>query len=91
MYDATTKAIIFNKTEGSLSSKFHQLKIMLHGFGDIKTIKQNGIVQNLQDDFASFLTPVSVFDPQGSSNPVEGYKVKSFVIKNDDNKITINY
>jgi alpha-glucosidase len=64
---------------------------VLHGFDSASTIKLNGKQVELKDDFNAFINPVSRFDPQGFSNPVEGAKVKSMVFKNENDRILINY
>jgi len=90
-YDQVNKSIVFNKAEGTLNSKFNKVKLVLHGFNDISTIKLNGSPATLNNDFSSMLIPISKFDPQGSSNLVEGENVKSIVLKNDSNAFSINY
>jgi len=90
-YSPATNTITFNKVEGSLSSKFKNIKLVLHGFNASSTIKLNGNVVTPNDDFSSLLTPISKFDPQGSANPVEGERVKSILFKNDNNTLSINY
>ncbi len=90
-YNAAKNEIVFDKAEGSLSSKFTKIKIVLHGFNATSTIKLNGTQTAVNDDFASFLTPISKFDPQGPANQVEGERVKSVVLKNDSNTFSINY
>lgn len=89
-YDAAKHAIIFNKAEGSYKSKFKNIKVVMHGFGN-GSFKLDNKAVNLNDDFVSFLTPVSKFDPQGSANAIEGEKVKSIVIKNSGEAFSINY
>jgi len=90
-YDPAKNMIVLDKVDGSLASKFHNIKLIMHGFDASSAIKLNGKQAELNDDFVSFLTPISRFDPEGDSNPVEGMKVKSIVIKNDNNKISISY
>ncbi len=65
------------------------MKVVLHGFGNVSKLKVNGKSHNLQDDFVSFIQPISTFDPTGIPNPVEGAKVKSIVVKNDSGKFTM--
>ena len=84
-YNPAKKAIIFAKAEGSLASKFNNIKVVLHGFGEMAKSKK------LNDDFMSFLLPISKFDPQGNANAVEGTKVKSVMVKNVNEQFTINY
>jgi alpha-glucosidase len=90
-YDPVNKLIVFNKAEGALNSKFNKVKLVLHGFNDVSTIKLNGSPAALNNDFSSMLIPISKFDPQGSSNPIEGENVKSIVLKNDSNAFSVNY
>jgi alpha-glucosidase len=90
-YTPAKGELAFAKTEGSLASKFHHIKLVLHGFGSISAIKLNGKQMELKDDFNAFINPVSRFDPQGTSNPTEGSRVKSIVFKNENDRILINY
>jgi alpha-glucosidase len=87
-YNASNKSIVFDKVEGSFKSKFKFIKLMFHGFDANDKINAG---KTLQQDFASFLTPISKFDPQGSVNSVEGYKVQSVVIGNDAKRFEIKY
>ena len=87
-YDPAKKSIIFNKVDGSFSSKFHNIKLIMHGFDP--SLKLTG-KQSLNDDYISYLTPLSKFDPQGNENSVIGEKVKSIVITNSPAQFSINY
>ena len=84
IYNPAKKTISFEKVEGTAASKFNNIKLVLHSFGATVKGKWN-------DDFASYLTPISKFDPQGNANPTEGESVKSMVIKNNNYQFTINY
>jgi alpha-glucosidase len=90
-YDPANKTIAFNKADGSLSSKFNKIKLVMHGFNDVTAIKLNGGAATLSDDFSSMLNPITKFDPQGNSNAIEGEKVKSIIMKNDSNAFLISY
>ncbi|MBC7653473.1 MAG: DUF5110 domain-containing protein, partial [Oligoflexus sp.] len=87
-YNASNKSIVFDKVEGSFKSKFKNIKLMFHGFDANDKINAG---KTLQLDFASFLTPISKFDPQGSANSVEGYRVQSVVLSNDAKRFEIKY
>ncbi|MBF9254569.1 DUF4968 domain-containing protein [Pontibacter sp. 172403-2] len=89
-YDARKNDLAFGKAEGSFNSKFNHIKVVLHGFGNASKVKVNGKSGKLNDDFVSFIDPISRFDPQGASNPTEGYKVKSIVVENNNNAFTLN-
>ncbi|GAB3914089.1 glycoside hydrolase family 31 protein [Mucilaginibacter boryungensis] len=89
-YDAAKREIAFAKADGALKSKFNKIKVMMHGFGN-GAFKMNGKSINMNDDFVSFLNPLSKFDPQGSANATEGEKVKSIIIKNNGEAFSISY
>jgi alpha-glucosidase len=89
-YDAAKREITFAKADGSLKSKFNKIKVVMHGFGN-GGFKVNGKSINMNDDFVSFLNPLSKFDPQGSANATEGEKVKSITLKNTGEAFAINY
>jgi alpha-glucosidase len=90
-YNPANSSITFGKAEGNFKSKFNNLKVVLHGFNTVNSIKSGARSLTLKNDFVSFLTPITKFDPQGSANPVEGTKVKSIVIKNDNDTINLSY
>ncbi len=88
VYDPAKRQIVFNEVEGSFRSIFSKLKLVFHGF---EAIDKLAGIKGMQDDFVSFLTPVSRFDPQGIANPVEGYKVKSLIVENKNSRFEIKY
>ncbi len=87
-YDPVKGTLTFEKTEGTLKSKFNLVKLMLHGFSD-RQITINGKHIAFTKDFISFITPISNFNPQGVENPVEGMPVESLVVKPDQNQLII--
>jgi len=89
-YQPKNKTLTFAETEGTLASKFKILKVVFHGFHDVKGFKMNGKSITLQEGFVSMIDPISTFDPTGVSNPVEGYKVKNLILKNEKGNMTIN-
>ncbi|WP_347158828.1 glycoside hydrolase family 31 protein [Pontibacter chitinilyticus] len=89
-YEPRRNTITFGKVDGTYNSNFKNVKVLLHGFGNATKVKVNGKSGNLHKDFASYLTPISRFDPQGDANPVEGYNVQSLVIKNEKDQFTIS-
>src|SRR5690606_32295969 len=90
-YNPARKTISLEEVEGSFSSKFNQIKVVLHGFRQTSRVKLNGSNTRLEDDFVSFIDPITRFDPQGVANPVEGYEVKSMVVPNDNGRIVLTY
>ena len=91
VYDPAKKSISFGKADGSGKSKFSNIRLMLHGFADNLAVKLNGKQAQVKNDFQSLMTPISRFDPTGLSNPVEGEKIKSLVLKNAIGRFSITY
>jgi alpha-glucosidase len=91
LYNAAGNSIELGKVEGSFKSKFNNLKVVLHGFGGITSIKAAGKSVSLKNDFVSFLSPLSKFDPIGDANKAEGINVKSLVLKNESGSIKLTF
>lgn len=53
--------------EGSFSSVFKQIKLLLHGFGEVKNLRVNGKNVPLNTEKVQFLAPISNFDPLGKA------------------------
>ena len=90
-YSPTNRQISLEKPSGKLESKFHFVKLVLHSFGDLSAIKADGHSLKANDEFISFIKPISKFDPQGNANPVEGEKVKSLILKDTGSQISLTY
>ncbi|SIR26369.1 glycoside hydrolase family 31 protein [Pontibacter lucknowensis] len=90
-YDPRRKTITFGDVEGNFKTKFNHVKVMLHGFDAKTRFRFNNKRTDIREDFASFIDPVSRFDPQGTANPQIGYKVRSMVVRNDNGRFTVVY
>jgi alpha-glucosidase len=90
-FDPIAKTVTFNKAEGSLSSKFKNIKVVFTGFGDLQGLKLNDANATVSNEFVSFINPISRFDPQSVANPPIGYNGKTIVVKNDSGKIVFGY
>lgn len=90
-YDAANKTIRLNKVEGNFASKFKNIKLILHGFDVTHKFSVNGNAAGFAKDFVAQLVPISRFDPQGVSNPIEGEDVLSCTIKNSNDAIDLKY
>lgn len=88
-YNAANHTISFTKAEGSMVSKFKNIKLVLHGFDG--TIKMNNKALGMKNELSSLIAPISRFDPQGTANPIEGSNVKTVVISNNSDQFTISY
>ena len=90
-YDPSNKKITFEKKKGSMVSKFMNVKVVLHGFDSEGSYKMNDKGISLTKELMPFLSPISTFDPQGNNNSVEGCKVLSIVVKNENGAFSFSY
>ena len=88
-YDPTTNKITFDATEGSLSSKFNNIALVLHGWSNASSLSVNGANMQFQKTFTSMLNPLSKFDPIGNAGAAEGSNTFTTVFKNEGGKITV--
>ncbi|MBO9728887.1 MAG: DUF4968 domain-containing protein [Chitinophaga sp.] len=89
-YQPANKKIIFEKSTGSYTSKFHHIKLLLHGFNEQKSISVNGSQLPLQTSGYAFLSPISRFDPQGFSIPAERCAVQQATFDNGNQVINVD-
>jgi len=89
-YHPADKKITLEKASGSYASKFHHIKLLLHGFGDQKSVTVNGSPLSLVSTGYSFLSPISRFDPQGSSIPAERCTVQQATFDNGNQLINVD-
>jgi alpha-glucosidase len=90
VYHPADKKIILEKVSGSYASKFHHIKLLLHGFGEQKSITVNGSPLSLDATGYSFLSPISRFDPQGFSIPAERCPVLQATFENGNQLINVD-
>ncbi|WP_440134554.1 glycoside hydrolase family 31 protein [Chitinophaga sancti] len=83
--------LIFDKVEGSYTSKFNNISLIFHGFGQLQQVKVNGLVQSLQSSGISFLSPISRFDPQGGYATTAVCRVQALSIKNSADRIVVEF
>lgn len=83
--------LIFDKVEGSYTSKFNNISLIFHGFGLLQQVKVNGSVQSLQSSGISFLSPISRFDPQGGYATTAVCRVQALSIKNSADRIVVEF
>jgi len=83
--------LILDKATGSYTSKFSNIKMILHGFGSLQQVKVNGGVQPIQSSGISFLSPISRFDPQGGYATTAVCQVQALSIKNSADRIVVEF
>lgn len=79
-YDAAARRIVFGAVEGKLKSKFARLEIVLHGFGDARSLTLGGKPLGFAGNTMGFV--------DGETAQV---KTGSTVINNDSGSFTIAY
>jgi alpha-glucosidase len=83
--------LTLEKAEGNFTSKFNNIKLILHGFDALQQVKVNGDVQSLQSSGINFLTPISRFDPQGGYAAPDICRVFTVSIKNSADRIVVEF
>jgi alpha-glucosidase len=88
-YNPENNSIIMDKVKGSFLSGFTQIKLILHGFDDVGTIKINSKPTDICRESISFLDPISAFQPQSEITASGECPVKSVLFENNNNEIVI--
>ncbi|RAJ85378.1 alpha-glucosidase [Chitinophaga dinghuensis] len=89
-YQPTVSKITLEEKTGNLDSKFHYVKLILHGFTSLQQVKVNGKPMSLQTAGYSFLSPISRFDPQGSHIAADSCQVAQMVIAYSNQVINVD-
>ena len=92
-YSAKKNELHLAKKEGSFYSKFKNVKLYLHGFEKVGSVKINNAATKLHTEDYQFIQPVSSFDPfyKASSEDMIERKVPFTIFENTDHDITITW
>ncbi len=91
-YDAAKKSIAMSKSEGSFASKFKNLKLVLHGFGnEVNLVSAAGKSINMQTGNHSWVGPLPHFDPVGSGKPAPVGSVKQINVSLSNDKMEFTW
>lgn len=88
-YDPAQQTLTLQKPQGSYSSQFHHIKLVLHGFDGKQHITVNGTSTTVNSGPFSFLSPISRFDPQGSFIPAESCPVQVATFANSNELLNV--
>ncbi|SKA14744.1 alpha-glucosidase [Chitinophaga eiseniae] len=88
-YDPVQRTLTLQKPQGSYSSQFHHIKLILHGFDSKQRITVNGNSTSADSGPFSFLSPISRFDPQGSFIPAESCPVQVATFANSNELLNV--
>ncbi|HJT73972.1 MAG TPA: TIM-barrel domain-containing protein [Chitinophaga sp.] len=83
--------LVFEKPQGNYTSKFGNIKLILHGFDGLRQVKVNGSVQLPVSLSINFLDPVSRFDPQGGYTAPDMCNVLAVALKNSADRIVLEF
>lgn len=78
------RQLTFAKTEGTFDSKFKKVKVLFHGFSDIKGV-------GAKSENFSFMEPLPHFDPTGSGQPAPACGVKTLVLDFGKEAFSVKY
>jgi len=91
-YDAKTKTITLNKAEGSYTSKFSKVKLVMVGFEDVsKTIKVGGKKATSGSERFSYLSAISKFDPITAAGKVDDIAAQTVVFDNTKDEVKVQW
>lgn len=91
IYDGPSNTLTLEKAEGSFTSKFRHIALVLHGFGDQSQVTVNDAVVALQKTTTYLLSPISKFDPQGQAKAADGSNTLTLVIRNSAEKVKVQF
>ncbi len=88
-FSPSEKQIHISEGEGTYSSPFSRIKLVLHGFENLAA-SINGAELPLEKSYFSFLQPITKFDPLGAEGSVEKETIQggTFDIPSGDIKVT---
>jgi alpha-glucosidase len=92
-FDPTARSFTFAVPEGSYSSHFHHLQLVLHGFSDVSNVTVNGTFHPLLDSYYTFLPPPAKVNAQADDAPpaIERCAVKVVDMENAAGKVVVGW
>lgn len=92
-YDPVARTFTFDTAEGALASKFHNIRLVLHGFGETDHVSVNGVARALRDTVYAFLPPTARVNAQADDAPPapEFCRVRVVELENEAGKIVVGY
>ena len=89
LYSPSNSSITIGKSQGTLPSKFRRIRLMLHGFDQLRSLSVDDKVLAVESETVSFLNPISAFEPQAEVRNLGECHVKSVEFDNSVEIITI--
>ena len=92
-YDPVARTVTLEAAEGSSPSRFHRLRLLLHGFDGTDHVNINGSAQSAQPAAYAFLPPTARVNAQADDAPPapEFCRVKTIDLSNDAGRIVLQY
>ncbi|MCC5920456.1 MAG: glycoside hydrolase family 31 protein [Cyclobacteriaceae bacterium] len=90
-FSPTKQEIVLEEAEGSYSTDYKEVKIILHGFNHQNKYKLDGKKTDASKEMNRFFEAISKFDPVGDENEPEEYEVHTFQISNTNNAIKLTW
>lgn len=91
VYSGSANTVSLEKVTGQASSAFNQIELILHGFENLQQVKVNDKVISLQQTTHSMLYTLPKSDPLSPAYEPDSSKTLNAVIKNDREKITLQF
>jgi alpha-glucosidase len=88
-YDPLLSAINFSKAEGSNASKFRFIKLVLHGFNSLQTVRAGNNNLKVTNESISFVPHVTGYDEGKGSMQKQSCAVQTVVVANGTNALSM--
>jgi alpha-glucosidase len=92
-YDPVARTITLEAASGDAASKFHRIRLVLHGFDSVSTVRVNGAALPALQTTYAFLPPTARVNAQADDAPPapEFCRVRVVELGNDKGEVVIRY
>jgi alpha-glucosidase len=88
-FDPKKSSLTFSPVEGAYKSNFKYIKLVLHGFDQVTSVRSSSSQLKLEQGQFAFLGAAANTDPQISAYLVENCPVKFITMNNDQDSVQI--
>ncbi len=90
-YISSKNELNIEKAKGNRNSKFNQIKVYFHGFGDVKSIKVNGGAKSITKENYKLMNDMPQFDPIGKGISANQSVLSTLILSNSKDKISLKW
>jgi alpha-glucosidase len=90
-YISSKNELNIEKSKGNRNSKFSLVKVYFHGFGDVKSVKVNGLAKSISKENYKLMNDMPQFDPIGKGIAANQSLLSTVVLSNSKDKISLKW